>query len=396
MNNVKGVILNGRELQFPSGSGTALGEPVQDARVEGSVELHRDACMGAVSGKTISLLTDGPCELVYELSDGTAAELGVAEGSFTLPSEWSAAPAKAECIGVYHQERRVGYIPLGSLSPPEGECLYSFGMLADPHVGVGDANFERAMEYFSTNPAVRFVCIAGDIVDKSGEYPERWDTFDEILDRCGFTIPGKQGNGKRVYAVSGNHEQWHFHGETVREHTGLQLWREVSYGDDVFILLGCKACYTAGDPDFQFVSLEDQQKVMAMLERNRNKRCFVIQHVEPVKLTNSFSRRHIPIEVWRHYKNAMVFFGHAHNSFEGRGVSYKESNGFRSTYVPACGEYAQGYIVDVYEDAVHLRGMSFGEDGTSPVAKGTYKVDTTTVAVEAGSCPDVPWIAVPG
>lgn len=414
----------GSEYDLPEGGGAGLGTPVKDGRINDGVQMMQAPCVGEVtSGKVITAderLTG--CAAKYEMSDGGTVEIGALDGGYALTA-YSAAPSGAKRIGVYDAAGQwIGQIPLGVLAIPAGEKKFSFGMLSDVHVdeGIGGANFKKAMTYFAGDTEVRFVCVSGDLVDSSGNYPARWGIYGSILKECGFSVPaGPQtmsdeplyttdtisanavpgtAEGKRVYAISGNHEMRYldYVDGNVATFTGLPLWREVEYGDDVFILLGCRCCYTAKNPNFQFVTEEDKLKIQSIFERNRNKRTFVLHHVRPVKLTNSFDRRHIPIEFWRHYENAVVFHGHAHASFEKQPSSCTTSDGFKSVHVPACVDHAQGYIVDVYDSGIHLRGIKFTDDGIEPVPIGTYWLDTTLTQIGAGTCPETEWVVGEG
>ena len=80
------------------------------------------------------------------------------------------------------------------------------------------------------------------------------------------------------------------------------------------------------------------------------------------------------------FEDCTVFTGHTHFPFsEQENGAYRVLKGnYHSinslVHIPSVYDHGQGYIVDVYEDGIHLRGKNFstGED----VALGTYLVNT--------------------
>jgi hypothetical protein len=103
-----------------------------------------------------------------------------------------------------------------------------------------------------------------------------------------------------------------------------------------------------------------------------------------------------------HYKNVIWFHGHSHTSFRLQSVqptpiaNYDRLHGCHSVHIPslAIPRYgnsdfifdAEGYIVDVYENGIHLRGIDFIEEEFVPIA--SYWIDTTPVDIPVESYTD--------
>lgn len=334
------------------------------------------------------------------------------------------APAGATRIGVYDGNgNKVCTIPLGRLTPPDSEKLYSFGIVSDLHISqnVNVASqpipkFDNALTYFESQNCV--FCIAcGDLTnggfyrrtdesDASTTYlsEEQFTKYKEVCDK--HTIP--------VYEICGNHESYFGMPITnnldkLKTYTGKNvLSYTVAQGNDLFIL--------CGEPrDAAVMSDEDFTWLGTTLEANKNRRCFVFIHshiddnveggVEDSG-NPAFARANSIFGYWGatktanfinlmgQYPNAILFHGHTHIKFEAqefdKDANFSMENGFKSVHVPSLGAPrtltsedgtwvaddagSQGYIVDVYEDCIVLNGWDFV--GNKPVPLGTYKIPT--------------------
>ena len=107
-----------------------------------------------------------------------------------------------------------------------------------------------------------------------------------------------------------------------------------------------------------------------------------------------------------HYKNAMLFHGHSHldfnEQFNWTYSNYSTKKGFRSVSVPSSGgsrvtvdgvlqrvndaTKRSGYIAEVYENCIILKGYYFQNNETVPIAQ--YCIDTTLQTIEAGTFTD--------
>ncbi len=330
------------------------------------------------------------------------------------------APVGAEKIVVYDNTgKRVVGIPLGKLTPPDKNKLYSFCALSDVHITYDTANedFQRALTFAENN--CDFTCIAGDLTE-TGAVESQLTAYKNIVNTYAPTKP--------VYAITGNHENYNGYSDKYLEkYTGKPLYYSFAQGNDVFIMLGYYGAYYGdgiGWLPTDFVTAEELQWLYETLEENRNKRCFVFHHVFPsehrVGNPNNFYTSVLPwkttdgaigqafISLLKHYKNTVLFHGHSHSKFDlqekDKTANYSCKNGYRSVHIPSLSVprdivngtgtevYAEseGYTVDVYDDYIVLNGRDFidnDKDGhILPIA--TYKIDTVLQNVEAKTFTD--------
>lgn len=328
------------------------------------------------------------------------------------------APAGAKHIGVYDSDgKKVCTIPLGKLTPPAREKLYSFGIVSDLHlyplaavIWTPETKFDNALTCFENQGCA--MCIACGDLTNTGFYLRTVETdastvyldeqqfakYKEICDS--HTIP--------VYEICGNHESYYGMPITnnidlLEAYTGKGvLSYTVTRGDDLFVLCG-------QDRDSSVMSDADLAWLSETLEANKDKRCFVFIHsyIEEDSGDPGDHRENAIFDYWgatkttafmnllRQYPNVILFHGHSHMKFEcqelDKAANYTEKNGFKSVHVPSLGRprnidktatnptpyadaEAQGYIVDVYDDCIVLNGWDFV--GSKPVPIGTYKIET--------------------
>lgn len=307
-------------------------------------------------------------------------------------------------IGIYNSKgNRVGFVPLGSLVAPDmGKKLYSFGALSDVHIVYQTANsdFLKALTYLNEDVDVAFTCIAGDLTDNGTA--EQLAQYKDVVDSYSADTP--------VYAIAGNHESYASQPTLLEQYTGRPLYYSFTNGNDVFIMCGCYSWENDG------VFTEEYLKwLYETLETNRNKRCFIFEHVMPwgdsgnpggVYYFDMFSgtKGDVFQSLLKHYKNTVLFHGHSHTKFYLQEVdekaNYSDALGYRSVHIPSLAVprdivnsalsniYAEseGYVVDVYENGIHLRGRDFVKGEFLPIA--SYWLDTTLQTVEAGTYTD--------
>ena len=343
----------------------------------------------------------------------------------------SIAPPGTKSIVVSNGEgKKVVRIPLGGLTPPKGQPLYSFGLVSDIHLYdkehswvTWDPNtkFDNALSYFEEQGCA--MCIVCGDLTQTGFYVKDDDSDEAEVPHLDEGQMAKyqeicHKHSIPVYELAGNHECYHEQPITQN----IDKWEActgkgmlsyaVPHGDDLFILLGQpRGQDVMSDDDFQWF----QQ----VLEENREKRCFVFVHsyIEEDSGDPGDKRENSIFETWPHkaafvellrsYPNVILFHGHSHMKFECQGfygsdevdpadqetfkaANYTEKNGFKSVHIPslsrprdidlktgktpyADGE-AQGYIVDVYEDFIVLNGMDLV--GNKPIPLGIYKINT--------------------
>lgn len=336
----------------------------------------------------------------------------------------NSAPSGATRIGVYDGNgKKVCTIPLGGLTPPATEKLYSFGIVSDVHISHNTAvawqpipKFDNALTLFESTGCA--LCIAcGDLTntgfyrrtnesDASTTYLDetQFAKYKEVCDK--HTIP--------VYELCGNHESYYGMPITnnldkLQTYTGKNvLSYTVAQGNDLFILCGQpKDAAVMSDEDFTWLG--------TTLEANKDKRCFVFVHshiddnveggVEDSG-NPAFARENSIFGYWgatkrtnfinlmKQYPNAILFHGHTHIKFQAqefdKDANYSEENGFKSVHVPSSGTpreltsadgtwvareaESQGYIVDVYDDCIVLNGMDLVNNQHVPL--GVYKITT--------------------
>lgn len=329
--------------------------------------------------------------------------------------------------------------------------------------------FRKALEFFN-NSGCNFVCISGDLTDvglfsytdestKSEYYYYYPDQFEEYKDICDLfpNLP--------VYGCCGNHEsyvkniadtcadkwenpknnnnQWIAKTEPwlqinsqkkLRYYTRTPLYYTISsasttetsltegtvevienggniqlplnnHTNDVFIMFGQPTPTADSTWTTQIDWLE------ATLEENKNKRCFVFEHLtlnsdsgNPENVHNAYwgSFENKLVSILSKYKNTILFHGHSHLQFQEQTKvaysNYSTKRGFKSVHIPStsytrymvdkngngvweAGEKegisdgSQGYICDVYANHIILKGYDFQIDDFIPIAQ--YKIDTT-------------------
>lgn len=315
------------------------------------------------------------------------------------------APQTATKIGVYDDAgARVGSVAFASdFQKSLGDKLYSFGAISDTHIGYKTAedDLEKALSYFEKDASIAFVANCGDMA--TGGADANLKTYKSITER--YT--------KTVYEIAGNHEasRGYLTIDGLKEYTGEDLYYTFTHGDDVYIMVGMWDVH-AGEQ----ISEEEMIWLYETLEANRDKRCFVFMHLNPrdgsgdavdLDLAGdmlSNSRGETFYSLMDHYENVIWFHGHTHQKFETQELAamnnYDNVLGSHSVHIPslsvpryADGEVladdraaSEGYVVDVYENAIVLRGRDFVSGKFLPVA--TFCLDTTQKAIAENSFAD--------
>lgn len=313
-------------------------------------------------------------------------------------------PKEATKIGVYDGDSKVIDFPIPTTNKINsailGEKLYSFGAIADIHLqyDTAQADFQKALTYLNENESVAFTCIAGDLTSNGSA--EQLKQYKNYIETYSPNTP--------VYAVTGNHEGYNSNiADIIEEYTGHPLYYSFDHGNDVFIMVGVKS--SSGGSLF---TVEELQWLYETLEENRNKRCFVFQHVRPQDgCGNAFGIYNYDIwggteqtvfeSLMSHYHNVILFHGHSHLKYYlqyGSEIANYDnifschSVHISSLAVPRDGDvtgansrqeiYAdsEGYVVDVYENHIVLRGRDFVLDKFIPIA--IYQLDTTLQTIE--------------
>ena len=374
-------------------------------------------------------LADDTYTLKYECEEAALAEYanicsltisGGADATYTGLIAENRAPVDADAIGVYDsQDHRIGSIPLATLSAANpGEKLYSFAAISDVHVGRGGTNsiqhFTAATKYFESNDEVAFVALCGDAVDNAVD-ASQLEAYQSIVANL----------QKPVYLAAGNHEGVNldnagksyddvktYFKQNAFPNINQELFYSFEQGNDVFIMVGVYGNYNY-DRTFSDAELQWLQKT---LEANKDKRCFLFHHYFPkegsgdaINFDNGYDglrgyKGEVFYSLLSHYSNVIYFHGHSHEEFAIQEMNamnnYDKLFSIHSVHIPALGypkkvsgtsltnnfAGSEGYIVDVYENAIILRGQDFVNDKFLPIA--TYLLDTTLQNVEADSYSD--------
>lgn len=405
---------------------TESNNPAGDAsdKVNGSHDPVGEDYVGTVStDNTITLLgveTSGTYTLRYANVDGvlsnyadicslvvTDPETAVSYNGLIAEN---CAPVEATVIGVYNEfDEKVGNIALDGLATNLGNKLYSFGAVADSHINSEsterDRDYTRALTYYNEVEKVAFVVNGGDLTD-GGTAAE----LEKLRDL------GKTYSAAPVYVAAGNHDTLG-DVQTVTQfetYTGNQHSFSFTHGYDVFILLGMAL---DREQTGRLFTDEQYQWLYETLEANRDKRCFVFEHVffdfssgDPNNLLSygnllSDAEESLLAGLLSHYSNVIVMHGHSHFEFamqqRNDEANYDHKLGIHSVHIPSLGiprnvnvdgtiEYinsgSEGYVVDVYENGVVLRGRDFVNEKFLPIAQ--YRLDTTIKPVDANSFVD--------
>ena len=324
------------------------------------------------------------------------------------------APENVTAIGIYNaSNERVGGIGLGFLKNKYSGKQYSFAAISDVHIGQADSveDFTNAVAYFDANNDIEFTTICGDAVDNSS-VKSQLETYQSIANTA----------VKPIYVAIGNHESLQYaDGESYENIKGYfaqdkypninqELYYSFTRGNDVFIMFGLY-----GNPNYnETFSKAELQWLYETLEANRNKRCFLFMHYFPKDgsgdavecyssdgLGNTVGK--VFLNLMKHYKNVIYFHGHSHAMFKVQELNAMNTidriYGRYSIHIPsltwptypndAMSAYVknssagEGYVVDVYEHGIALRGRDFESGLFSPI--GSFYLDTVLEKVAANT-----------
>ena len=339
------------------------------------------------------------------------------------------APYAAHHIGVYNSNgQKVGDIPLNGFKPDYGKRQYRFGLLSDVHnqsnqTSENTADLQNALSVFNEKESVKITCICGDI--SQGASTTEFQLFKD-------NVAAKSPN-TTVFTTTGNHDcpssgafndaVWSGYTGTKKSFYFTNLTKDGVF--DVFIFFGMSN-YSLG-PSGNPYSTEDIDWLENLLETYKNNRVFIFTHLFfPTKAGNL--NNIYPSGNWlggsqltriqalnEKYVNSIWFSGHSHwkwylqkyQSHENIYRSYDENGKPTCGYcvhVPSCaspidsdgssrlecGSYnavclqSEGAIVDVYQDYIDIRGVTFKDyDDDDYVTRylpiATYRLDTTIV-----------------
>lgn len=334
------------------------------------------------------------------------------------------APSKAQKVGIFDSnDNLVCEVDLGHLKMPNiGEKIYSVGLLSDTHTSPTYKNppdtandLTRAISYLSTRAEI--TCVSGDLVEANDD---GLDLHKQIVDANKGDMEMLEMCGNHEHYQASNDKQVILSDELVQYYTGHPLLYSVERHGDVFIMCGG----TGFSAMFNQINI---QWLYETLEANRNKRCFLFVHppiddsehcgdaLNVITFDGIQGYKSVFISLLRHYKNVIYFHGHTHAMLEMQDylqglnpplpANYDFTDGVHSVHIPSgsvCRDISsgsrvdvsatsQGYLMDVYENHIVLRGIDFTKVGTDedefiPIAH--YCLDTTLKTIEAGTYTD--------
>lgn len=354
-------------------------------------------------------------------------------GNTTLIPQ-NVAPENARKVAIFDSnDNLVCEVDLGHLAMPNlGTKLYSAGLVSDTHTNTYSNaqdsydDLERAISWLSSN--AEMTCNAGDLANLRYDYDDGLQEHKQIVD-------DNKGD-MEVYEITGNHEHWDSNAgviqltdDEIKSYTGYPLYYTVSneptdeskrnyysptVGEDVYIM-----CGYIGSQQFDATTIKWLQ---ATFDKYRNRRCFLFVHA-PIDDTQHCgdalnvitwdgigSYKTVFISLLQHYRNVTWFHGHTHAMLEMQDylqgldtplpANYDFTDGVHSIHIPSVSisrdissgsrddkvATSQGYLMDVYENHIVLRGVDFTKVGTDesefiPIA--TYCLDTTLKPVES-------------
>lgn len=341
------------------------------------------------------------------------------------------APNNAKALAIFDiNGNKKATVPLGNLKQKDiGHKLYSSLLLSDVHTfsnrsykddSTANTDYIRALQFAQNN--ADFVCISGDLTCYGT--PADLENYRTLTESNRGDTP--------VYAMAGNHEYW---GRLttpvydldipniIQDYTGFPLCYTITHEDnpiisknDIFIF--CGLVKEESDLLCSCFSDETIQWLYEQLEANRNKRCFLFMHtfitgsnfcgdaIEKYTGGDLFLTKYkkIFISLLSHYHNVIYFHGHSHELLSSQEyteqldsplpANYDYALGCHSVHIPSLaipydistGERvmisgkSEGYLMDVYENHIVLKGMDFVN--MKPIDIAHYCLDTTIQIIE--------------
>ena len=327
--------------------------------------------------------------------------------TYSYFNDLNIAPSEATKIVLLSNNRTLGSVNLTDNfkfnTEEYGNKLYSVGLLSDIHIdGNGDGNnsdsgnsqsdFTNALQYFK-NKAVDFICIDGDVTYYG--YDADYTAYKSLISN--YSIPIKAIRGNHECYVNGS-DNYDYMNTKFQENVN-ELYYEYIYNNDVYLFCGMYQESTSTP-----FSNEELTWLSNKLEEHKNKRVFLFVHYYygEVGNVNNIVSIHKPISnqtfinLITNYKNVIYFSGHTHLAFYhqeyGEYANIKSASDLcHRVHIPSCAkprissdgtegsaqvyaEGSEGYLMDVYEKGIVLKGINFETNKFLPIAN--YYLDT--------------------
>lgn len=299
---------------------------------------------------------------------------------------------------------------------PLGNKLYTFGAISDIHLrpdnyGHGIDDFNRTIQLLQ-NLGAEFVGISGDV----GYYgnTNELELYKSALDTLA-TVP--------FHAVRGNHDK-PFTDADWQTYTGFAPNHEFVYNGDVFLFVSLDYVNnTEGTVDVGYaVGLE---WLKGRLDRYKGARIFVFIHFPPTGYSGLADGQYYGwssastedeafVKAINQTKNVVMFTGHTHyrmnvqETYDNMNIYRFNASNTALVHVPsnsrprnASGttveQYSEGYIVDVYEQGLVIRGIDFvsgqpmldyeyvlAMDNNPSASANAIILETNDISIDAG------------
>lgn len=283
--------------------------------------------------------------------------------------------------------------------------LYSIGLLSDIHIDVTNdqsnsvSDFQNALSRFKTENVTAICCTGDTVVDGTQAEVEK---FIEVKNST--TIP--------MYIARGNHDcrDYSVANWNLVEPNGQYFEKEI--GGDIYIFMGMKA----ESYNLDLFSTDQLNWLEERLKKYENRRVFLFEHVfvEPTGNVHNLypysSMGNVdgqPGKIFRNlmakYRNVILFTGHSHLEFQLQRLSDDANCSERTkslchrVHIPSCAKprandvstedvkgntytnygSSEGYVMDVYQDYIILKGINFVDNKYLPLAQ--YRINTTPI-----------------
>ena len=287
--------------------------------------------------------------------------------------------------------------------------LYSIGLLSDIHIDVTDdksdsvSDFQNALSRFKTENVTAICCTGDTVVDGTQAEVEK---FIEVKNST--TIP--------MYIARGNHDcrSYSLANWNLVEPNGQYFEKEI--GGDIYLFMGMKA----ENYNLDLFSTDQLNWLEERLKKYENRRVFLFEHVfvEPTGNVHNLypysSMGNVdgqPGKIFRNlmakYRNVILFTGHSHLEFQLQRLSDNANCSERTeslchrVHIPSCAKprandvstedvkgntytnygSSEGYVMDVYQDYIILKGINFVDNKYLPLAQ--YRINTTPIIDDA-------------
>lgn len=312
----------------------------------------------------------------------------------------SIAPPNVVGLEIFRDGKKVGNVDISRMAPDDpGRRLYSFGLVSDMHldgVGSNGSYLSQAMDFFQAQRCA-FCCHTGDMTNIGFWSASSTELY--TVQMADYRAVIEAHPDLPMYGICGNHESYNKpitqNLAELREYTGRELFYTMERGNDVFIFLGQPggtAYVEAG------TWREELDWLRERLEENQAKRCFVFCHSPLTDDSGNPGNVHNTtwgdlestfVEIMQQHPNTVLFHGHSHLDFNTQ-LEYSYANfstrrGIKSVHVPSSAgcrivvngesekvnrpELRSGYIVEVYENGIILRGYYFEGFKIVPIAQ---------------------------